>query len=135
MPTQALTFHPPDQPPAKEDVFRVIRPVDLLGMVGRVGLLAQSGMEEVLFLLPDSNHDVVPKVLDFFKMSDGAEFSADSRLLVCNMCPPIHTVVMPSEMAFFRHRAAEHLQVHIDEQGKYFTTDDKRPYRCDKCFR
>ena len=60
----------------------------------------------------------------------------NSRLLVCNMCPPIHTVAVPSEVAFFKHRASEHSQVHIDEQGKYLTTpDEKRPYRCDKCYR
>ena len=76
MMTQELAYYAPEM--KKEDIFKVVRPVDLLGMVGRLGLLAQSGMEQDLFLLPDSaNDDVIPRVLDFFRLADGVEFSAD----------------------------------------------------------
>ena len=77
MMTQELAYFTPEM--KKEDIFKVVRPVDLLGMVGRLGLLAQSGMEQDLFLLPDSsaNDDVIPRVLDFFRLADGVEFSAD----------------------------------------------------------
>ena len=36
----------------KETIFRFIRPVDMLGMVGKISLLAQSGVQETLELIP-----------------------------------------------------------------------------------
>ena len=84
--TQELAYFTPEM--KKEDIFKVVRPVDLLGMVGRLGLMSQSGMAQDLFLLPDSaNDDVIPRVLDFFRLADGVDFSADRQaLFLCNIC-------------------------------------------------
>ena len=58
---------------------------------------------------------MLSKVIEFFGAADEVSLSSDSYLLVCNICPPIFTTVVPSETAFFRHKDSLHSQIEIDQ--------------------